>query len=175
MTLYDKRRKKISEELKDKEYRDIFVEEKINIGIPFQIRALRGELTQKEFGELFGINQEEISRYENINYSRFSLSTLKKLARAFDVGLMVRFVSFSELVEHDLTLSSESLKAVSFPEDSYFKEEPKEEFQPAVNVSDNFSITSLSNTLEDGNIARNFPLETAKSSNSQKIIPDTNT
>jgi len=123
MTLYDKRRKKISEELKDKEYRDIFVEEKINIGIPFQIRALRGELTQKEFGELFGINQEEISRYENINYSRFSLSTLKKLARAFDVGLMVRFISFGELAEHDLTLSSESLKAVSFPKDPYFKEE----------------------------------------------------
>ncbi len=125
MTLYDKRRKKISEELKDKEYRDIFVEEKINIGIPFQIRALRGELTQQEFGELFEINQEEISRYENINYSRFTLSTLKKLARAFDVGLMVRFVSFGELIEHDLTLSSESLKALSYKDDPYFKEEEK--------------------------------------------------
>ena len=36
-----KRRKRIIEDLKDKEYRDAFAVEHIDTGVPFQIRALR--------------------------------------------------------------------------------------------------------------------------------------
>ena len=46
-----------------------------------------------------------ISRLEDPNYGRYSLKTLKRLARAFDVGLLVRFVSFGELGEWTVNLT----------------------------------------------------------------------
>ncbi len=129
MTLYDKRKNKLIEELKDKEYRDAFVEEHIDTGIPFQIKALREQrdLTQKGFEKLSGMKQALISRLENPNYSSFTLSTLKKIASIFDIGLIVRFVPISDLIKWELNLSSDSLEAVSFDEDPYFKEQPEEE------------------------------------------------
>jgi Helix-turn-helix. len=128
MTTYDRRKKKLINELKDKEYRDAFVSEHIDTGIPFQIKAIREQRgwTQKQLGKNVhdAMKQEQISRLEDANYSKFSLATLKRLASAFDVGLMVKFVSISDLVKWELGLTSESLKAVSFDEDSYFEDKP---------------------------------------------------
>ena len=122
--IISKRRKRMKEDLKDKEYREAFVSEHIDTGVPFQLKALRNqrEWTQVDFEKHTGITQPEISRYENVNYSKFTLATLKKLASAFDIGLMVRFVSFSELTEWELNLKPESLEAESFDKESYFKE-----------------------------------------------------
>lgn len=148
MTLYDKRKKKLIEELKDKNYRDAFVEESINVGIPFQIKALREQrdLTQKEFEKEYGIKQAAMSRLENPNYSGFTLSTLKKIASLFDVGLIVRFVPISDLVEWELNLTSKSLKALSFKDEPYFKEQEKK--TTAVLGADmNYSLETLDNVI----------------------------
>jgi len=127
-----KRRQKTIEELRNKEYRDAFVAEHINTGVPFQIRALREEKgrewTQKELGVRARMAQETISRIEDPNYGKLTLKTLKRLASAFDVGLMIRFVPFSELVEWELHLTRDSLKALEFEKESYFKEEEKGRF-----------------------------------------------
>jgi transcriptional regulator with XRE-family HTH domain len=114
--------------LKNKEYRDAFVSEHIDTGIPFQIRALRKQrkLNQKKFENKYGIQQALISRWENPNYSGFTLSTLKKIASLLDIGLIVRFVPISDLVEWELNLNTESLRALSFKDDPYFKEQEKE-------------------------------------------------
>jgi transcriptional regulator with XRE-family HTH domain len=116
-----KRRQKTIEDLKDKEYRDAFAREHIDTGIPFQIRALRKQQnrkwTQKELAKHAGMAQETISRIEDPNYGKLTLETLKRLASAFDIGLMVRFVPFSELVDWELSLTPASLEAISFPED----------------------------------------------------------
>jgi transcriptional regulator with XRE-family HTH domain len=119
-----RRREKLITELRNKEYRDAFVSEHIDTGIPFQIRALREQrsLTQKELADRAGVTQVWISRIENPNYSGFSIKTLLKLASAFDIGLIVRFVPISNLVKWELQLSPESLQAVSFNEDPYFRE-----------------------------------------------------
>ncbi len=118
------RREKLKAQLKDKRYRDAFVSEHIDTGIPFQIRALRKQrkLTQKELSDITGMAQERISVAENPNYSRFNIKTLKRIASAFKVALIVRFVPISELVKWELNLSSEALEAVSFDEDPYFRE-----------------------------------------------------
>lgn len=120
----NKRKERLFEELKNKEYRDAFVSELINTGIPFQIRALRKqrEWTQKELSEKSGMKQERISVLEDPNYAKLSLSTLKRLASAFDIGLLVKFVPFSDLVKRELTLSPDSLKALSYDEEPYFKQ-----------------------------------------------------
>lgn len=122
------RKNKLLAKLKNKEYRHAFVSEYINEGIPFQIRTLRNQrgLTQTEFGKLAGKSQVIISRLENPNYASFSIATLKELAYAFDVGLIVRFVPISDLVKWDINLSSESLRVQSFDEESYFQEKVEE-------------------------------------------------
>ncbi len=129
MTLYDRRKAKLIDELKNKEYRDAFVSEHIDTGIPFQIRALRDQRkwSQEVFARHAKKHQAAVSRLENPDYGGFTLTTLKEIASAFDVALIVRFVPISELVEWELNLSPKSVQAVSFDEDAYFKEKKKEE------------------------------------------------
>jgi transcriptional regulator with XRE-family HTH domain len=45
-----------------------------------------------------GIKQQAISRLENPYYGKATLTTLKKIADACDVALLVEFVPFSQLV-----------------------------------------------------------------------------
>ena len=44
------------------------------------------------------MNQNAISRLESHDYGKPTITTLKRLASAMDVGLVVRFVPFSEMV-----------------------------------------------------------------------------
>jgi len=43
--------------------------------------------------------QNAISRLESPDYGKATLTTLKRIASAFDVGLVVRFVPFTEFVD----------------------------------------------------------------------------
>jgi len=107
------------EELKDKEFRDIFVREFIQGGLPFQIRILREDrgLTQRELGEKVGMRQSAISRVEDPDYGALSLKTLLRLASAFDVGLLVRFAAYGKIIETMEDLSPEALAVPSFEDD----------------------------------------------------------
>jgi transcriptional regulator with XRE-family HTH domain len=66
--------------------------------LAFQIRSLRGDLSQGEVAEKLGVKQQAISRLESPNYGKASVTTLKKIANTFDVGLLIEFVPFSELI-----------------------------------------------------------------------------
>lgn len=125
----DEQKRRLIEKLRNKEYRDAFVIEIIDTGVPFQIYALREQRkwTQKELGTYTGMAQETISRLEDPNYSKLTLKTLKRLASAFDVALMVRFVPFSELVELELNLTGGSLEVLSFEKEPYFREKRDDE------------------------------------------------
>lgn len=93
--------KKLIEKLKaSKKYRESFVGSQVRVGIPFQIRALRKQLewSQSRLAEEASMNQPTISAMEGAGYDGFTLSTLRKLAAAFDVGLIVRFAPFGDLV-----------------------------------------------------------------------------
>jgi transcriptional regulator with XRE-family HTH domain len=123
-----KRKDKLIKELQNKEHREAFISAQIDIGIAFQIRALREQRneTQAQLSERTGMAQAWISKLESPNYSGFSIATLKKVASAFDVGLMIRFVPISQLVEWELGLSNDSLLAPSLEDDPYFNEPPVE-------------------------------------------------
>jgi transcriptional regulator with XRE-family HTH domain len=125
----DEQKRRLIEKLRNKEYRDDFVIEIIDTGVPFQIYALREQRkwSQKELGTYTGMAQETISRLEDPNYAKLTLKTLKRLASAFDVALMVRFVPFSELVELELNLTGGSLEVLSFEKEPYFREKRDEE------------------------------------------------
>ena len=109
--------------LSNKEYRDVFVSEQINTGLAFQIKAIREKRgwSQAELGEKAGMAQSRISVMEDANYARFSLTTLKRLASAFDTGLLVKFAPYSELVSGFENLSPNSLESAPFDQDKFFQ------------------------------------------------------
>ena len=113
------KREQIRQSLSDYEYRHQFVEEEINVGIAFQIRSLRNRqnLKQSELANKMGVKQPLISSWENLNQSTYTIATLKGLAKAFDVGLLVRFVPFSKLADLTAELTPDDIAPPSFSEE----------------------------------------------------------
>lgn len=56
-------------------------------------------MSQEQAVEKLGMNQNAISRLENPYYGKATLTTLKRIASAHDVGLLVEFVPFSRLID----------------------------------------------------------------------------
>lgn len=97
--------------LLDKEYREEYLRSLVQIGVSSQIRALRGDRSQKEFATLIGMPQSVISeRLENPDYSGLNTSTLVSVANALQVGLLVRFVSYPELLQRTEDVSERALR-----------------------------------------------------------------
>src|SRR5271168_2099270 len=113
---------KLAQQLQDPEYRRAFVEGHATDTIAFQLRAMRKKKAweQKDVAEKLGNRklQPMISRYENPDYGKYSISTLLDLAAAFDVALAVRFVPFSELAEWDLSVDTAKECPASFADDA---------------------------------------------------------
>lgn len=113
--------KQIWESLQDHDFRKQLIDEHINVGIAFQIHGLRQRqgLKQKELAERLGDEKKQplISAWENPNYGKYTLGTLKDLAKAFDVGLLVRFVPFSTLIDWTVDLASDVIAPPSFSEE----------------------------------------------------------
>lgn len=114
----------MKDDLLDKDYRQAFVEENVKTGIAFQTRALRlkKDWSQKELGDRAGKPQNVISRLENPDYGNFTLRTLLDLAAAFDVALLVRFVSFGQLFDMLKDVSNKALAVPSFEKEMETKQ-----------------------------------------------------
>jgi transcriptional regulator with XRE-family HTH domain len=106
--------------LHDPEFRKQLIDEHINVGIAFQIRGLRDrqKLRQEDLAKQLGVKQPLVSAWENPNYGNYSLNTLKDMAKAFDVGLLVRFVPFSTLVNWTLNVTHNVIAPPSFDEEN---------------------------------------------------------
>jgi transcriptional regulator with XRE-family HTH domain len=115
-------RSNLREEFRDKEYRHAYADESLNTYIATQIKVLREQrnLTQTQLADLAGMAQPRIAVLEDINYSSWSINTLRRLAEAFDLRLAVKFENFSSLVVELETLSRESLERESFDDDTWF-------------------------------------------------------
>jgi transcriptional regulator with XRE-family HTH domain len=105
------------------ESRSRFVESHLSKNLALQIRMMREESgwSQEELASKVGMNQNAISRLENPSYGKATLTTLKRLASAFDVALIVRYVPYTQLVDWvsgtprwENGLSSKSLCVMSF-------------------------------------------------------------
>lgn len=107
------------EKLQDPEYRIEFVSSEIDVGLPMQIRAMREQRGWKQslVAEKTGTKQPRFSLMEKPGYGNFSLNTLKKLASLFDVGLIVSFVPWGEMIDFAESMSRRRLIIPSFIED----------------------------------------------------------
>src|SRR5688500_8434930 len=103
---------------RSKKYRHRFLSNHLSLCIASQIFYLRTDQernwTQTELAKKASIPQPRITVYESSEYGGYSLNTLKKLARAFDVALSVRFISFSELAHEIANRSTESTNVSTF-------------------------------------------------------------
>jgi transcriptional regulator with XRE-family HTH domain len=138
--------KKIADKLQDQEYRTAFVASQINVGIPFQIKALmkaRG-WTQEQLAERTGMLQPRISAVLKPGKVRPNIETLRRFAEAFDCGLLVRFAPFSELTKWSESFDPEKFDVPQFDADPGFKESDK---AAVANATDPYyhSLTRLLN------------------------------
>jgi transcriptional regulator with XRE-family HTH domain len=103
----------------DKAYRDAFVAEQIFSRLPLKIRCLREdqELTQGQLGKLAGMAQTWVSKLEDPNYGKLTISTLLKLASALDVGLQIDFVPYSKILGDALRINAAALSVPNFVDD----------------------------------------------------------
>lgn len=92
---------KLLESLRDFEYRREFVAERVRSSMAIQVRELREkrDMTQSELGAKLGKTQAWVSQLENPDYGKMTVSTLLKLANAFDTDLEIKFRPFSTTIE----------------------------------------------------------------------------
>ncbi len=116
MTILTDRIDYLLKNLPDKEYRTEYVNSYVDNSLASQIRLLRKsrEWTQTKLASVLETEQPTVSMWEDPDYGRHSLDTLKKLAEAFDVALIVKFAPFSELVAQTLDVTPEKLTPSSF-------------------------------------------------------------
>jgi transcriptional regulator with XRE-family HTH domain len=114
--------KNLKKQFKSKAFRDSFIEQSMASKLALQIRALREQRgwTQEALAEKAGMKQARISELENPNYGRISISTLKRLASAFDTALDVSFTTFGEALELATRNDDQKLFVCSFADDIFF-------------------------------------------------------
>jgi transcriptional regulator with XRE-family HTH domain len=118
----------------DKAYRDAFVAEQIFSRLPLKIRCLREEqgMTQRQLGDIAGMAQTWVSKLEDPNYGKLTISTLLKVASALDVGLQVDFVPYSKILGDALRVNGTSFSVPRFANDAGLSS-PNVEYLGAVN------------------------------------------
>lgn len=106
--------------MKSKEYRESFVASHVSSTIAAQIFMMREdrEWTQTILAEKAGMKQSRISAIEDPDFENVEIATLRRLASAFDVGLSVRFVPFSEIAVQAGNLETSDLCVMNFDRDA---------------------------------------------------------
>lgn len=102
------------------EYRDAYAEAFSNEYLATQIQVLRKQRgwTQAELGQRIGSNQGRVSVYEDEDYGKWSLETLRKMASAFGLWVKVSYESFGSLVQEAAHFQPQQLARVGFDNDA---------------------------------------------------------
>jgi transcriptional regulator with XRE-family HTH domain len=112
----------ISKLIKSRDTRESYIRSKLSVLLPAQIRSLRlrREKTQAELGSDADMKQGRISVLERIGEVSFHIETLIKLASAFRVGLIVKFVPMSEMLEWENRFQPDAFDVVKIEDDLAF-------------------------------------------------------
>jgi hypothetical protein len=147
---------RLAQKLKNAAYRKAYLGSHIRQFLARQIREMRGEMSQKDFGDKIGKPQNVVSRLEDASYGKWTLSTLLEIANKLDRALIVRFVDYSTFLnftddQSDAAANPEPydyIKTTSFAWDVahdqlvknsssiLFFEMPKSQFGQGINVLD---------------------------------------
>lgn len=119
-------REQLKEKFRDRVYRHAYANSFLDSQIATQIKAIREQrgLTQLQLAELAGMKQSRISALEDVNYSSWSIATLKRLAKAFDLAPVFTFETFGSLTDRATSFDRPTLERESFEADPVFQELP---------------------------------------------------
>ena len=116
------RSKLIARLLNERDYRANYIRAKLDVLLPSQLRALRlrRELTQPILAGQAGMKQSRISAMETPGRTNFNLETLVRMAATFNVGLVVKFVTFSEMRSWENDYSQDTFDVIPIGKDESF-------------------------------------------------------
>jgi transcriptional regulator with XRE-family HTH domain len=140
-------------DFQDKEYAHTFINEILCAKIATQIKVLREQNNwkQEDLAKEAHLTQETISRMENVNYSSWRISSLKKLAKAFDLALHVSFENFSTELNSITNIDRESLERTSRNDEiQNAKDELLKNIENVIVGTGTF-ISSIENTFTNSN------------------------
>ncbi len=111
--------KTLAIEFDDKEYAHAYMDEFSNMAIAAQIKVLREQRgwSQKELADASNLKQEKICAFEDVDYDAWTIKTLRKLAKAFDLTVKLSFEKFSSGILDISKINSKTLKRTSRAED----------------------------------------------------------
>jgi len=90
---------RLAQKLRKKKYRHSYVSAHVRQFLARQMRALRGDDSQEEFGKRIGKAQNVVSRLEDPSRASPNISTLLEIAAKTDRALIVRFVDFQTFLQ----------------------------------------------------------------------------
>lgn len=123
---------RLRRDFQDPEYRHVYDEGFLDSSIATQIRTLREQRkwSQEKLASATGMRQSRISEIEDTDYSSWSIRTLRRLAKAFDLRLRVSFEEFGTLLSDFTKLNRNDLERRSFSDDPAFKVETGRSIPP---------------------------------------------
>jgi transcriptional regulator with XRE-family HTH domain len=118
----NERSKMISKLINGRDTRESYIRSKLSVLLPAQIRSLRlrREMKQAELGAEAEMKQGRISSLERIGIASFSIGTLIRLASAFRVGLIVKFVPMSEMLSWENDFAPDDFDVTPLEHDEAF-------------------------------------------------------
>jgi len=130
-------------------YRRAYVDNLTDSILATQIQVLREQRgwSQEKLAEVAGLGQSQISKFEDVDNSSWQGRTLKKVAKAFDLRLVVRFESFGTALADIESLNRRELERPSFKDDPVFQIADLRQLQPDEKVA---SILMASARLSPG-------------------------
>jgi transcriptional regulator with XRE-family HTH domain len=100
--------------LKDQKSRASYIQGKLGVLVPAQIRALRLKSSnppmpyQRDLAGEAEVQQSRISMFETPGAANITLETLAKVAAGLRVGVVVKFVSFHEMLHWENSFSPDT-------------------------------------------------------------------
>ncbi len=136
------RQKLLSKLISDKEFRADYIRAKLDVLIPSQLRAvrLREDKTQSELAQLAEMKQARVSAMETPGRVNFSNETLVRMAATLNVGLVVKFVPFSEMLDWENNYSQDTFGPTQLADDSSFLNPEPRVIRPRASKRKNQSL-----------------------------------
>lgn len=121
--------KRLFGKLARRPFRAAYVAEHVRTAIVHQIKVLREqrEWNQGKFASELHKPQSVVSRLEDPDYGKLTLTTLLEIAAAFDVGLVIKYVNFPEFLRQYKDVSPNALKVESFSDSKFLIEDGEEQ------------------------------------------------
>ncbi len=104
--------------LADKAYRNSYVAHQTRQFLARQVRKLRGDKSQTEFGKSIAKPQSVVSRLEDPNYGKWSLQTLFDLAASLDRAVIVRIVDYPTFLRFTSDMTDAAARPEAYEQDA---------------------------------------------------------